>query len=123
MKQCYQFNNDNEYYTFKKDVENFLKNVDIPKDKVIWCPFDKENSAFVNVFKAHGYKVIYTHIDYNQNFLAIEPNEHYDMIISNPPFRDKALFLKRLNQLNKPFAMIYGIQCFNSGGFVRELKM
>ena len=51
MKQCYQFNEDNEYYTFKKDVENFLNNVDIPKDKVVWCPFDNENSAFVKVLR------------------------------------------------------------------------
>ena len=122
MKQCYQFNNDNEWYTYESDVENFLSNVDIPKDKVIWCPFDLNESNFVKVFKSHGYRVLNTHIDYGQDFFNYEPTEHYDMIISNPPFRDKAKFLKRMNELKKPFAMIYGIQCFNSGGFVRELK-
>lgn len=121
MEKCFNFKDDNEYYTFKKDVENFLNNVDIPKDKIIWCPFDNENSAFVKVLKGYDYKVIYSHIDYGQDFFTYEPNEHYDYIISNPPFRNKALFLKRLIELNKPFAMIYGIQCFSSGEFVRLL--
>lgn len=122
MKQCYQFNEDNEYYTFKKDVENFLDNVVIPKDKVIWCPFDTENSAFVKVLRDRGVEVIYSHISNGQDFYVYEPEKHYDIILSNPPFKNKAKTMKRLIELNKPFAMIYGIQCFNSGGFTRELK-
>lgn len=122
MKQCYQFNNDNEYYTFKKDVDNFINNVNIPKDKIIWCPFDTEESAFVKVLKRQGYKVLYSHIDNEQDFYNYEPKQHYDIIISNPPFKNKAKTIERLIQLKKPFAMIYGIQCFNSGGFTRQLK-
>lgn len=122
MKQCYQFNKDNEYYTFKRDVENFLNNVNIPKDKIIWCPFDTENSAFVKVLREREYKVINTHISNNQDFYNYEPKEHYDIILSNPPFNNKYKTIKRLVELNKPFAMIYGIQCFSSGSFTRELK-
>lgn len=122
MKQCYIFNDDNEYYTFKKDVENFLNNVDIAKDKVIWCPFDNENSAFVKVLREGGWEVICSHISNGKDFYNYEPKGHYDIILSNPPFKNKAKTMKRLIELNKPFAMIYGIQCFNSGGFTRELK-
>ncbi len=30
--------------------------------------------------------------------------------------------MKRLVELNKPFALIFGIQCFSSGSFTRELN-
>lgn len=121
MKQCYQFNNDNEWYTHECDVEYFLVRANIPKDKIIWLPFDKEDSAFVTVFKKYGYKVIYSHIDYNQDFYTYEP-EQYDIIISNPPFNGKSKLIERLIQLKKPFALIFGIQCFNTGKFTRLLK-
>ena len=67
-------------------------------------------------------KVIYSHISTDQDFYKYEPKQHYDIIISNPPFKNKQKTMERLVELNKPFAMIYGIQCFNSGGFTRELK-
>ena len=34
----------------------------LPKDKIIWCPFDKEDSEFVKVLTEKGYKVVYSHI-------------------------------------------------------------
>ena len=40
----------------------------IPSNKIIWCPFDKEWSAFVSVLENNGNKVIYSHIDHGQNF-------------------------------------------------------
>ena len=81
------------------------------KDKVtIWCPFDLESSKFVQIFKTLDYvNLIYTHIDNNQNFFFYEPDEDYDLIISNPPFSCKDDILKRLSELNKPFAMLLPI--------------
>ncbi len=38
-----------EWYTPKEAVLPLLKH--IPKDWVIWCPFDKEFSEFVQVFR------------------------------------------------------------------------
>ena len=35
----------------------------LPKDKIIWCPFDKEDSEFVKVLTEQGYKVVYSHIE------------------------------------------------------------
>ena len=93
-----------EYYTPAYAVEPLLKY--LPKDKIIWCPFDKEESQFVKVFSAAGYKVIHSHIDGKKDFFSYEPDEPYDYIISNPPFSCKDEVLKRLYELNKPYAML-----------------
>lgn len=121
MKQCYIFNEDNEYYTFEKDVRDFMNLCNLDKSKVIWCPFDTNESNFVKVLNELGYKVINTHISSGEDFFNYQPS-NYDVIISNPPFKGKAKVMERLIKLNKPFGLIYGIQCFNSGGFVSLLK-
>lgn len=92
-----------EQYTPYYAVEPIVKY--IPKDKVIWCPFDKEWSAFYQTFIMNGYNVIRTHLDDGFNFFTFEP-EYYDVIISNPPYNIKDDILRRLYQLNKPFAML-----------------
>lgn len=76
----------------------------------IWCPMDKEDSEFVKVFQSNGYQVIYSHVDNEQNFFTYEPSESYDIIISNPPFSIKDQVIKRLWELQKPYAMIMPVQ-------------
>lgn len=71
----------------------------------IWCPFDKEDSEYVKIFRENGYNVICTHIDNEENFFYYEP-ENYDIIISNPPFSIKDDILKRLYELDKPYAIL-----------------
>lgn len=78
----------------------------IPKGAVIWCPFDLSNSQYVRVFERSGFKVIHSHIDEGKNFFYYEPDEHYDVIISNPPFSQKDNVLKHLWELDKPYAML-----------------
>jgi hypothetical protein len=73
----------------------------------IWCPFDKEYSNYVKEFQKAGYKVIASHIDSGENFFYYEPEEPYDVIISNPPFSIKDEILKRLDELGKPYAMLF----------------
>ena len=92
-----------EMYTPFYCVEPILKYID--KSMTIWCPFDKEWSAYVKLLKENGNKVIYTHIDDGKDFFKFEPDE-YDAIISNPPFSKKDRVLKRLYQLDKPFAVL-----------------
>lgn len=92
-----------EMYTPYYAVDPIMKY--IPKDKTIWCPFDKEWSAFYQSFKKNGYKTIRSHIDDGQDFFTYEP-EHYDIIVSNPPFSIKDNIIKRLYELNKPFAVL-----------------
>lgn len=78
----------------------------VPKDAVVWCPFDKENPEFVNQLTANGNKVIHSHISDGQNFYTYEPAEHWDCIISNPPFGGKRNIFERALSFNKPFALI-----------------
>lgn len=93
-----------EVYTPSYGVAPILKY--IPENSTVWCPFDKEDSEYVRMIKKEGHKVIYSHIDEGKNFFFYEPDEHYDCIISNPPFSIKDDILKRLNELGKPFAML-----------------
>ncbi len=133
MEKCYNFNTDNEWYTFKSDVEKFIDFIGLepniifnsllpPYQRTIWCPFDKEDSAFVQVLKEKGFNVIHSHIDEGKDFYEYEPTEHYDYIISNPPFQHKDKTMQRLIELKKPFALIFGIQCFSSGTFIATLN-
>ena len=94
-----------EVFTPKYAVRPILKYI---KDKklTIWCPFDKKDSNFVQLLKEEGHHIIYSHIDNGENFFNFEPKLDYDCIISNPPFSIKDDILKRLNELNKPFAIL-----------------
>lgn len=93
-----------EVYTPAYAVKPLLKY--LKPGTVIWCPFDKDYSKYVEVFTEAGFKVIHSHIDDDKNFFYYEPEEHYDVIISNPPFSCKDAILKRLYELNKPYAML-----------------
>ena len=93
----------NELYTPFYAVDPILKY--IPRDKKIWCPFDKQWSAYVQRFKSCGYYVTNSHLDFGQDFFTYEP-EDYDIIVSNPPFSNKDMILERLYSLNKPFAVL-----------------
>lgn len=85
--------------------QSFLFQNSSQKKKIIWCPFDTEDSSFVKVFSKNGFQVIYSHIDKGENFFIYEP-KNYDVIISNPPFSCKDEILKRLNELERPFAIL-----------------
>lgn len=93
-----------EIYTPYYGVEPLLKY--ISKDKIIWTCCDCEWSAFYNLFKENGYRVIRSSLSEGQDFFEYEPNESYDIIITNPPFSKKDKILKRLYELNKPFAIL-----------------
>ena len=93
-----------EYFTPSEAVKPLLRY--IPSDKVIWCPFDKATSSYVRTFEENGYHVLHSHIDEDKNFFFYEPQEHYDLIVSNPPFSVKDDVLRRLTELNKPYAML-----------------
>lgn len=77
----------------------------IPKDKIIWCPFDEEWSAFYQAFKQGGYQVVRSSLAEGQDFFSYEP-EWWDIMISNPPFSKKDDVLQRAYELGKPFALL-----------------
>ena len=81
MDQVANSGND-EFYTPEYAIYPILKY--IKPNSIIWCPFDTENSNFVKIFKKEGHKVIYTHLDKEQNFFEMKCS-NVDYIISNPP--------------------------------------
>ena len=113
-----------EHYTPRILVEPIIQF--IPKGSVIWCPFDTAHSEFVLVLKENGYKVIYSHLWYGQDFFEFEPDEHYDYIISNPRFSLKLDVFNRLFNLGKPFAVLMNStaeQYQNIGNFFYEKSL
>ncbi len=101
-----------ECYTPRYGVEPLLEFLEPYKEKIIWCPFDTEESEFVKVFKEYGYRVVYSHIKYGQDFYRYEPEE-WDIIVSNPPFTNKAEIFKRALSFDKPFALLMTITWLN----------
>ena len=98
------YSKNDELYTPRVLVEPIIQY--IPKGWTVWCPFDTEHSEFVLILKEHGYKVIHSHIWEGKDFLTYEPTEHYDCIVSNPPFSIKLEVFKRLFELGKPFGVL-----------------
>lgn len=99
INPCLTLNNDDEWYTTREDVEEFLSHLATFDNMTFWCPFDTEDSNFVKVLKERGYKVIASHIDNGQDFYKYEPTDPYDIIISNPPFKGKSNLIARLLEL------------------------
>ena len=93
---------DDEAYTPDYGVEPILKY--IPEDAIVWCPFDKMDSEFVKqIGKTHS--VVYSHIDDGDDFFTYQP-PYWDVIVSNPPFKNKRQFFERALSFGKPFALI-----------------
>lgn len=94
---------DNELFTPYYAVDPIVKY--LPKEKVIWCPFDEEWSAFYKHLSELGYQVIRSSLIDGKDFFTYEP-ENWDIIVSNPPFSIKDKVLKRLYSFQKPFAIL-----------------
>jgi len=101
----YQQGGGDEQYTPRYGVEILLPYIQHLKDKIIWCPFDKEDSQFVKVLSENRYNVIYSHIETGQDFLKYEPKK-WDCLISNPPYKNKRVYWERALDLKKPFALL-----------------
>jgi hypothetical protein len=100
----YTAGGNDECYTPAYGVEPILAH--LPKGAVVWCPFDTEESQFVKLSRAAGHHVVHSHIADGKDFMTYEPAEHWDVIISNPPFTNKRETFARALTFNKPFALI-----------------
>jgi len=103
----YKFNKNDEYYTPSYAVHPIIKFLK-PKS-IIWCPFDKKESKFVEVFTKEGFSVIYGHIETGEDFFKANTPE-CDYIISNPPYSLKGDIFKKLYEIGKPYAMLINFQ-------------
>lgn len=111
QKVLYSAGGNDECYTPAYGVIPILKY--IPKNWVVWCPFDTENSEFVKLIKANGNDVIASHIDNGRDFYEYEPPCKWDCIISNPPFTNKRKIFERALSFNKPFALLMSLTWLN----------
>ena len=84
-------------------IKKYLKN-----NSKIWCPFDTEESLFVQELRKEGHEVLATHIANGEDFFKMEAPE-CDYIISNPPYSLKGKVFQRLFDLSIPFAMLVGV--------------
>ena len=101
-KLMYSEGNNDECYTPYYAVIPILKY--IPKDAIVWCHFDTEESEFVKQI-SNTNKVEYSHISTGQDFFNYEPDD-WDIMLSNPPFTQKRKYFERALSFNKPFALI-----------------
>jgi hypothetical protein len=102
-KILYSNGNYDECYTPPYAVYPLVKYV--PKDTIIWCPFDTLESAFVKILSKTNI-VFRSHISDGQDFYTFTPPIHWDMIISNPPFTNKRQIFERALSFGKPFALL-----------------
>ena len=72
------------------------------------------NCAIVNYLKKNNFKNIdYSDLNYGENkvdFLTMNDFSQYDLIITNPPFKNKNLFLKKLYESGLPFFSLFPIE-------------
>lgn len=75
---------DDEYYTLYEDVELMLNEFDL-RDKIIYCPCDTDESAFIRYFKTTNNcrELIYTSDDFRNHEDLFNKA---DVVVTNPPF-------------------------------------
>lgn len=110
QKVAYSKGKNDECYTPEYGVEPILKY--IPEGCVVWCPFDTPQSKYVQLISEKN-DVIFSHLGMGQDFYTYEPSQHWDMIISNPPFSGKRKIFERALSFNKPFALLMNINWLN----------
>lgn len=111
----YSSGKNDECYTPDYGVKPILEF--IPKDKIVWCPFDTKESEFVKQISQTN-EVIHSHIDDGLDFFEYEPT-YWDIIISNPPFQAKRKFFERALSFNKPFALLMTMAWMNEAAPVQ----
>ena len=101
-KLMFSGGSNDECYTPLYGVKPILKY--IPKDVIVWCPFDTFESHFVKEISKTN-KVVTSHKWTGQDFFDYEPDE-WEVIVSNPPFTNKRKYFERALSFGKPFALI-----------------
>lgn len=111
QKILYSCGRNDECYTPNYGVLPIIKY--IPQNAIVWCPFDTAESQFVKLITENGNRVIFSHINSGQDFYTYEPNEKWDVIVSNPPFTNKRKIFERALSFNKPFALMFPLTWLN----------
>ena len=102
--------NHDECYTPDYAVKALLPH--LRRGLTYWCPFDLESSEFVLQLRGAGHVVVHSHIDAGQDFYTYEP-PHWDVLVSNPPFTNKAAIFRRALSFGKPMALLMTLTWLN----------
>lgn len=105
-----------EFYTLYEDVTFELDHYfDQFKDKIIYCPCDTSQSAFVKYFLELESKGIIKEVFYTSfkdgegtdclSDAAIDGYKHCDIVVTNPPFSLFRPFVELLDKLNVKFIL------------------
>jgi len=117
-KVLYSKGNNDECYTPSYAVKPILKY--IPKDAIVWCPFDTEHSEFYKEISKTN-TLIYSHISRGEDFYDYEP-KNWDIMISNPPFTRKRQIFERALSFGKPFALLMSNTWLNDAAPMQLFK-
>lgn len=98
-----------EFYTPEYAVEPILKY--LKPNSLVWCPFDTNDSNFLNLLLRAWHRVVHSHIELWADFFEewaenIWFAKDCDYIISNPPYSMKTEVLQKPFKIWKPFAML-----------------
>lgn len=117
----YSSGNNDECYTPEYGVNPIIEYIN--KTKIVWCPFDDDNSNYVKILKKNNITVINSHISMGDefNYYNYQP-ENWDIMISNPPFTNKRLIFQRAISFNKPFALLMSNAWLNDSAPMKLFK-
>ena len=110
--------NYSDYETQKGTWESIIDY--IPKDKIIYEPFylNGNSKKYLTELGVPEKNIIHKNIDFYQNVNKLD----FDLIVSNPPFRDKKKILKLLYDLDKPFILLLPISTISKKYFQKLFK-
>ena len=107
-----------EAYTPKNAIDLIVEY--IPKDYVVWAPFSRNKHNFADYLRSLGYKVYNTHYnpttEEGDDFLTYKPDFRFDIILDNPPFKNKTKYVERAISFEKPFALFLPFNSFGDNG-------
>jgi 16S rRNA G966 N2-methylase RsmD len=107
--ECYTTNAESD-----KIVKYLIEKGVLKKEMKIWLPFDNElSNLYKSLKKMWGGYIILSNLEIGLDFYNYTPNE-FDLIFSNPPFKNRTNLFKRLHQINKPFIILQATQMFNN---------
>lgn len=87
----------------------------IPEKTVIWEPAVAEG-YLAEALRKKGFKVITS--GQQENFFEWEPGEHWDMIVTNPPWSIAIWWIERCLSFGKPFSLLLKTDIIGTVGWV-----
>jgi hypothetical protein len=85
----------------------------LPSQWTVWEPA-AGSGRIVRYLQDGFFNVIASDLDDGKNFFDYQPDERWDVIITNPPYSIKFQWLERCYELGKPFALLVPLETIGS---------